>query len=414
MDDAIELIIVASGSDNTEQNRILAYAIAKELGHLPLALAQAAGYIFVHECLSTYLDIYHTSQKELLESVEAELPSDYQASVATTIAMSLNRLSPRAQSMMQLFSHLDSTSIAREVIVKSASRKFREVVRTHESKLQPQTVEHADALIKIFCPSGIWVAYEFNKLITQCLQYSLLRLTTQGDAQFYSMHILVQAYLRMKPDSLQGRRYDSLVVRLLGSSITAGDNYEHIAFNRLLLPHLRLIKMEDVIEAGDHSGFGRVLRETGNGKLSVIHRERCVKMWRMLLGDEDESTLASMAHLAISYKSIGSIQKALEMEESLLVVQKSTLGPDHRDTLLTAGYLAESYRQSGRYEEAVELHKQVLPVLERKLGMDDHSTLVVMGNLAMAYYDVGRYQEETGNGRPLYLGGDGQSRNGLL
>jgi NB-ARC domain len=38
-EDAITLILTASGYDNTEANRALARAIVEELGHLPLALA---------------------------------------------------------------------------------------------------------------------------------------------------------------------------------------------------------------------------------------------------------------------------------------------------------------------------------------------------------------------------------------
>ena len=66
MDDAINLLLTASGSEDTEANRALARAIVEELGRLPLALAQAAGYIFVHKCLSTYLILYRQSTKMLL------------------------------------------------------------------------------------------------------------------------------------------------------------------------------------------------------------------------------------------------------------------------------------------------------------------------------------------------------------
>src|SRR5271170_5502282 len=44
-EDAIRLILTASGYEHTEENRALARAIVEVLGHLPLALAQAAGYI---------------------------------------------------------------------------------------------------------------------------------------------------------------------------------------------------------------------------------------------------------------------------------------------------------------------------------------------------------------------------------
>jgi hypothetical protein len=314
MEDAIDLILTASRSENTEVNRAFATKIVLKLGRLPLALAQAAGYIFVHHCLSTYLDIYQASQKELLESMDTQLPNDYQTSVAATIAMSLKRLPPPAQDMMRLFAHLDSTSIARDIIAKSASRQFRKVVETTESEIQPQTREHAAALMKIFSPSGNWSEAEFNKLITKCLQYSLLRVSTEGEAHFYSMHILVQSYLRANPDGLQGHQSSSLVARLIGSSVTYSATYEYMAFNRLILPHLRLIRLESVAEAGDHFGFARALRGVGDDRLSVIHQERCVEMWWAALGEEHGTTLRAMMNLAIFHKGIGNSKKALNME----------------------------------------------------------------------------------------------------
>jgi hypothetical protein len=73
-EDAISLILTASGYDHTEANRALARAIVEELGCLPLALAQAAGYMFVHKCLSTYLVLLRQSTKTLLATRPSELP----------------------------------------------------------------------------------------------------------------------------------------------------------------------------------------------------------------------------------------------------------------------------------------------------------------------------------------------------
>jgi hypothetical protein len=247
-EDAIRLILTASGYEDTEANRALARAIVEALGHLPLALAQAGGYIFVHRCLSTYLELYWQSAKTLLATRPPELPYDYPSSVAATIQLSLDQLPIHALNILQLFSHLASSSIPHTIISKAADRKFRQVELTEERDLSTQTQEHAKVLAEIFCVDGKWSEVEFNNLIMYCLQYSLLRVTTEGSPKFYLMHILVQSYLQAKMDTVQGHQPGSLIVRLLGSSFTYSAGYEHLAFNRLL-PHLRLIRMEDVVEA---------------------------------------------------------------------------------------------------------------------------------------------------------------------
>jgi hypothetical protein len=193
MDDAIGLILTASGYDDTEANRALARAIVEELGHLPLALAQAAGYMFVNKGLSTYLILFRQSTKTLLSTRPSEFPYDYPSSVSATIQMSLNRLRTHAANMLQLFAHLDSTSISHAIIERAAERKFRSVLWTKKR-------EQSDILVEIFCADGKWSEVNFNALITCCLQYSLLRVTEQGGSRFYSMHILVQSYLRAKGD----------------------------------------------------------------------------------------------------------------------------------------------------------------------------------------------------------------------
>lgn len=392
-EDAINLILTAAGIEDTPANRALARVVVEELGHLPLALAQAAGYILVHKCLSTYLEIYRPSRADLLNSLVTELPHDYQASVATTISMSLKQLPQAVQDMMRIFAHFEHTSIARSIISKAGSGLFCKVVGTDESNVRSETQQHAKDLMEIFCPSGIWSESEFNKLIKSCLQYSLLRVTSQGDEQFYSMHILVQSYLQATLSVVQGQYLRRLVVRLLGSPITLSTGNEHLAFNRAIFPHLRLIRMEDVIEGGDHRAFGHVMERVGNDKLALPHFERCVEIWKESLGEEHENTLWAMMDLANSYKMRGTSQQAVELEEKVLGIRKKTLGPEHRNTLKTSGNLASSYTRLGRHVEATELHEQVLEVQKRVLGPEDPNTVLTMSNLAISYVHLGRNEE---------------------
>jgi tetratricopeptide (TPR) repeat protein len=393
MEDAISLIITASGYEDTDANRALAWAIVEVLGRLPLALAQAAGYLFVHKCLSTYLILFQRSAENLLETRPSELPYNYPFSVAATIQMSLDRLPTHALNILRLFSHLDSTSISHAIIDRAADRKFRRVEWAEECDLSMQTREQAEVLVDIFCVDGKWSEVEFNNLIMCCLQYSLLRATTQGAAKFYSMHILVQSYIRAKVDLVQGHRPGPLVVRLLGSSSTYSNDYKYLAFNRLLLPHLRQIQMEDVVEAGDHLSFGEVMRRAGDNKSAVPHLERCVDMYRGSLSEGHNSTLWAMVQLANSYSESGRAQKALKLEEKVLDARKTILGADHRETLVAEANLASSYFNLGRNKEAAELIERVLESQKEVLGPEDADTVSTMDNLAVSYTEVGRNRE---------------------
>jgi tetratricopeptide (TPR) repeat protein len=392
-EEAISLILMASEYEDTEENRALARAIVKVLGNLPLALAQAAGYIFVHQCLSTYVILFQQCAERLLAARQSELPYDYPSSVAAAIQMSLDRLPIRALNILRLFSHLDSTSIPHAIIARAADRKFRRVEWTEEDDLHTQTLSQSEALVEIFYVDGKWSEVDFNDLIKCCLQYSLLRLTSQGGSKFYSMHILVQSYLRSKVYIVHGHQLGQLAIRLLGSSSTYSIDSKYHAFNRLLLPHLRLIRMGDVVEGGDHFGFGHVMWRTGDNMSALPHLERCVEMWRDSLGDEHNNTLAAIGSLAISYKQLGSFQKALELEEKLLDVKRTKLGPDHRNTLTTARNLACSFSRLGRHKAAVELCEKVFEAQRRVLGPEDVDTMWTMSSLAVSYRSLGRNQD---------------------
>jgi hypothetical protein len=68
----------------TAENQFLAQGIVHEVGHLPLALSHAGGYIYIHRCLDTYLEMYQKSKAEFLSARPRGLPHDYRLSVART------------------------------------------------------------------------------------------------------------------------------------------------------------------------------------------------------------------------------------------------------------------------------------------------------------------------------------------
>ncbi|PVF99685.1 hypothetical protein CPB86DRAFT_689347, partial [Serendipita vermifera] len=64
---AVELLLRLSSCSCNDSNEILASNIASELGYLPLALAHAGAYISIHGGMSSYLETYRQSRKEMLE-----------------------------------------------------------------------------------------------------------------------------------------------------------------------------------------------------------------------------------------------------------------------------------------------------------------------------------------------------------
>ncbi|KAG8793400.1 hypothetical protein FRC16_010962, partial [Serendipita sp. 398] len=272
MEESVTLLLRSSANEDNEANRLLATKIARELGRLPLALAHAAAYILINKCLDTFLATYQESRNQFLQSTP-DLPQDYPHSVDRTIEMSFGCLSVRVQEMMTLFAHMDARSIARCVVERAAGPGFLHIPQYSELPPQPDTIAQAKILHDVFCPSGEWKSFEFDGMIGECLKYSLLQLSTTDGEKFYSMHPLVQTYLQSKSSTVCDHSARQLVIRLLASATTVGRRYEFFGFNQFLTPHVRLIRLEEVVEAGDHFGFGDILSEEGD-RLGITHLEQ--------------------------------------------------------------------------------------------------------------------------------------------
>ncbi|PVF94731.1 hypothetical protein CPB86DRAFT_631926 [Serendipita vermifera] len=391
LDESITLLLKTSGYEDNAINRQLSRDIAQELGCLPLALAHAGAYILFRRCLHTYLDTYRDSRSELLER-KFDMPQDYPHSVAATIKMSFKRLSPQVQDLLRLFSHLDARSISRSILEKAASRHFQHVAKKTDLPVKTETIEYAHALMKIISPRGEWSSFDFDELIEQCEKYSLIRFEAQDGENFYSMHVLVQAFVRATCGIVQGHPFPRLAARVLGSAIITGSQYEYIAFDRLLLPHLRLVKMDDITEAADHYGFGVVLQEVSEGELAVSHMERCVEIWGASLG-ESEVVLNAMEMLARSYSISGKEKNALELREKVMKKRREVWGDDHPDTIYAMNSLAVSYSNLGRHREVLPLNQKVLEECRRLLDDDHPYILVAMNNLAVSFSGLGNSKE---------------------
>lgn len=430
-EESMKLLLRSSGYEDNAANRQLAEDVVRELGFLPLALAHAGAYILKRQCLYSYLKTFRTSRAELLKR-KFELAHDYTHSVAATIGMSFDKLSSKAVDLIGILSHFGTSSVPLSIIERAATAQFRHVAIDTKQPLHDETVKYAKTLMNIVCPEGAWSSFVFDNMIEECEKYSPLRLFTLDGEKFYSIHVLVQNFVQSACIIVHGEPPIRLVTRLLGSAITYGAPYEHIAFNRLMAPHLQLINLDDVREAGDHFGFGYVLEEMGGARLASCHLKQCMDIWqssgsgftliameylshsyittgkeqegfqlklkkaKMLsefLGKEDPTALNTMHYLALSYSYLGKHQDAALLQGQLLERCKVDLGEEHSDTVSTMQNLANSYSELGRHEEALYLNKDVLEKWRNVYGEEHPFTLAAMSNLATSYAILKRHEE---------------------
>ena len=112
---------------------------------------------------------------------------------------------------------------------------------------------------------------------------------------------------------------------------------------------------------------------------------------RRVLGEDHPDTLSSASNLAIDLYELGEYEAARELDTDTLARRRRVLGEDHPDTLTSAGNLAADLDNLGEFEIARELHEDTLARRRRVLGEDHPDTLTSANNLAADLYELGEY-----------------------
>ncbi len=364
-----------------------ALALTKELGCLPLALAQAAAVIAdQHLDYSTYLDrLRRKPVDELLTPVSA---SQYPRGVAAAVLLSLDRAragddSGVCQAVMNLLAVLSPAGIRRAFIHAAGELGVlgsdsgppeapREVVDRALARL-------AGTSLLTFSVDGS--AVSAHRLVARVVREQLV---TEGKltAVCTAASRLLDAQAELLRDNWHENRaaVRDLVEQIMALQESSGGDP---AGGELARDMIRLRCW----------AFGLLYRLGDSVAQCILIGEPLLADQEHLLGPDHPNTLESRGNLAEAYRAAGQNAKAITLIEQNLDREQRVLGPDHPGTLNSRGNLALAYQDDGRLAEAVELHEQNVADRERVQGTDDPDTLNARNNLAEAYRDDGRFAE---------------------
>ncbi|SMD22643.1 tetratricopeptide repeat protein [Kibdelosporangium aridum] len=409
----IEKLPARAGSGSTE----LA-GLAKELGNLPLALAQAAAYLINKPLLScagyrAKLADRRITLRELLPR-EEELPDEYAQSVAATWSLSIDaadELDPLgvARPIMELASLLDPAGIptavfATEAVANYLDNRLDREITAEDATSGLECLQRFSLLtLDLDEPQrAVRVHALVQRAVRECLAGQRLDTTilTVADALFEVWPEIqtVQAALRANANALwkcTGPRIWQLGVHpiliraarslvdagLLSQAVTYCEDIARHATTELGSDHrdtfaIRLDLARSRAAAGDLRGATAELREL---------LARCLQV----IGYLDPATFVIRANLAQCLGEAGDPATATEIFDEVLTGQVALLGADHPDTLGTRGNRAVYLAQAGHYDAALDELKVLHRDHERVLGPDHPSTLLCRSNLARQLAAVG-------------------------
>jgi tetratricopeptide (TPR) repeat protein len=411
-DEALAFLAQRTGLADTAGAR----ALARELGYLPLALAQAAGVIAAHDLAYwTYLGRLRAMPPAARVTREEGQP--YPHGVAEAIMLSLDsvRAGDRAgvdTAIMEITSVLSAAGVRRELL-HDAGRAGVLTAGRDRAEVPVGLVDVA--LARLAERSLLTFSLDGETVIAHHLVMRVVRDALAHEERLTAVYRNAACVLRNRarslvrsPDRPAVRDIAEQVAALQDTASPAGQADGELAGTMLRLRSWALY-------------YQAVL---GDGAPQAISAGEAVAAdSAQLLGPDHPDTLASVNNLAIACQEVGRKAEAVRLHERALAGRVRALGPEHPDTLASRNNLAIACQEVGRKAEAVRLHERALAGRERVLGPDHPDTLASRNNLATAYQQMGWAAEAISSfrralaGRELVLGPDHPdtlaTRNGL-
>ncbi|MEV5880530.1 tetratricopeptide repeat protein [Streptomyces sp. NPDC052101] len=384
------LTTVLDGHGRTEPADELA-ALADDLGHLPLALSQAATYLLDADLgCAAYRALLADRARTLADVLPSPsaLPDDQPTSVAAAWSLSIDRadqLSPQglARPLLQFTAVLDPNGIPAKALEDLpalnylAARRAGTAAQPVRSRRWPWRRPH---------PEPVTVAEVRGALrILHCL--SLIEHTPDTSSEAVRVHQLIQRAAR---EALAPQEYDGLARAAADALLAAWPEVENdTAFAQALRANTAVLAShaEDALyRPGVHELLYRVgisLGEAGQVAAADAHYRHLVDAARDRLGPDHPDSFLARGELARWRGEAGDAAGAADaLKELLSDLRQLPNSRDSRYVLFIRGNLARWRGEAGDAAGAADAFKELLPDMQRVRGPNHPHTLGVRGGIA--------------------------------
>jgi tetratricopeptide (TPR) repeat protein len=340
--------------------------LASRLGDLPLALAQAGGFMAeTGTPAPQYLGLLATRAGQLLDQ---RAPGSYPRSLAAATTLAAGRLAaedPAAGELASLCGFLAPEPVPEDLFTAAAGKLPRRLAARARDPLR------------------------WRQTLASLARQSLARADHGGIV----MHRLTQAILRDRLTPAQATAARARTAAILAAS-NPGDPDNPVTWPRWaqLMPHL--------LATGPAATGNPDLRQMAcdacwyllaRGDTRTAHdlATGLRQQWRQRPGGDDEHTLAATHYLAWALHDMGRYADARDLHQDILERRRGVLGADHPSTLAAASSLTLDLYRLGEVAAARDLDQDALERCRRVLGEDHPHTLASASSLALDLYRLG-------------------------
>ncbi|WP_326750612.1 tetratricopeptide repeat protein [Streptomyces virginiae] len=365
-------------------------ALAHDLGHLPLALAQATAYLIDSgETAAAYRHLLADRATTLDHVTPGALPDEQTTALAAAWSLSIDRadtLRPAglARPMLHLAALLDANGIPQDVLTDERARAHLATHRTatgpgrarrlkwwpgrRQRSATPVTPEEAFGALRALDrlslidhqPGTPHQAVRVHQLIQRATRDTL---TLHQHHQY--AHTAADALLTAWPKI----EHDTDLAQALRTNTGALARH---AENALYRPDIHTVLYR----------LGHSLGESGQVNAAIDHFQHLTDTAGSRLGEDHPDTLGARNNLARWRGEAGDAAGAAQTFTDLLEHSVRVLGEDHPDTLAARNNLARWRGEAGDAAGATQALTDLLEHSVRVLGEDHPNTLTTRNNLA--------------------------------
>jgi len=367
-----------------------AAAVAEELGHLPLALDQAAAVIAgQHLGYAEYLaELRELPVGDYLVLNEDGEEQPHPPGVAESVLLSLEAARAAdpvgvCASAMEVMAMLSPAAVRCELLgaAGQAGTLLGGGRRVAASMVDEALKQLSQWSLLGFSRDGQVISA--HPLVARVIRAGLARrgrLATACRAAAWVVERSAETIAEAR-DHVAGREMLGQVTALLENAGAQADDADEERGKILLRP--RVLALRQLIELGDD-----MERVIAIGEPLTADLER-------LLGPGHADTLSVLSSFAAAYHAAGRDADAIPLVQRILAARERLLGADDPGTLAARNNLARAYRAAGRPAEAIPLFEQNVAACERLLGAGHARTLASRRSL-----DLARQESERAGRRP--------------
>lgn len=371
VDEASRLLRIRSGRDEPQA----AAQLAGELGALPLALAQAAGYAAAYgTSLAGYLDLYRKAAARLLAA--GPVPPDYQRTVATTWLLHFEALAqsrPAALDVLYLCAFLAPDAIPLGALLDTAPL---------DALPQPLAAAAADPV-------------ERDAVLGTLAGASLIERPADGTV---AVHRLVQEVTRAQLTDDGKQAWADRAIRLITTAFPEEpDQPGNWPLAAALTSHGLTAASQARGQDGpgwkDHADLLNALATylAGRGEATTAKSlfEQALTLKYHGYGPDRPELAVTLDNLGLILTRLGDVNTARELHMTALSIKTAAFGFVHPTVALTLNNLAAAQGAAGDYSAACDSLRQAVEIDQSTWGPGSPQTAASLRDLGIGLSNSG-------------------------